>query len=241
MSAGTNTEPSTPTGEGTATEGVVDPLCAVPVPSWPSPHSSSPFQTMLNDTCTFEGSEAVGEGLRILLDCPMIETDPDEFVITGGPLPALPAIGAVIDLTLDYANFALDTSEQVVILRSEGALLYASVNAMYADAAFAGQTVFAPLQLDRVELCALKTSAAFDTDDGPDTGDFFACMKDGQAQLKVSAAGSDDLLLLEGEAGMIAAGEATYAVDVRQIWRAEDCNLDPGALITVAGFAIAAQ
>lgn len=233
----------TSTSGATDTEAPVDPVCAEPVPLWPDAHVYLPTRyPSLTDTCTLDASEAVDDGLQIVLGCPMSEMGSFELVITGGPTPTLPAIGSIIELSTTYIDGLEQRNSQVLILRGEGKLLYASVNAFYPDAAFAGQALLAPLMVDRDALCELTTTPDYETDDSPDTGLFFACMKDGRAQLQVSAVGSDDLLLLDAESGLIAAGQTTYSVDVRQIWRAEDCIFDvPEGLLTVAGFAIAAQ
>ncbi len=239
-------ETDTSTAGETDTGEPLDPVCGLPPdslsgPSWPENYLSFPhWSNALDEPCVLEATEVTDSGLRIVLDCPLHEQDLDkdtyEFTITAGPLPVLPPIGSTIDAFGTFGQIDISNDKQILILHSEGKLLYAAVGTLTLNPPIAGPEPYAPLTLARVDLCPLKPFS----DRGG--GDEFACAAGGRVQLRISAVGSDDLLLLEDEAGMIASGQTTYAVDVRRAWLVEDCGpeVSPG-VFDLFGFAIAAQ
>ncbi len=240
----------TSTGNPTTTDEPVDPACAAPPdqlsgPSWPDGYMMLPSWTgFLDEPCVLEATEAQGIGLKLILDCPQQEQELGqetfEIVITAGPIPVLPPIGATIDAHGEFVGIDISNDGQTVILRSEGKLLYAAVRALRIDPKSAGPEIYAPLVLSRADHCPLEPFIEGDT--SSPVGDGFICERGARAQLRVSTVGSEDLLLVDGEVAMIAAGQTTYAVDVRRAWQMENCAPDhPQGVLDFVGFAIAAQ
>ena len=249
-SPGTAGETDTSTAGETETGEPLDPVCGLPPdsqdgPSWPDNYVWFPaWGGMLNEQCVLEATEVTDIGLKLILDCPIREQeigqDTYEFTITGGPLPTLPPIGSTIDASGEFGGIDISNDSEMLVLRSEGKLVYAAVRALHIDPEFAAEA-YTPLALARIDLCLLKSFAEEDTA-LPPQGDGFVCERIARAQLRVSTAGSDDLLLLDDAAGMIAAGQTTYAVDVRRAWQVENCEPDhPQGVLDMVAFAIAAQ
>jgi hypothetical protein len=243
-SPGTGGATDTSTGGATDTGGPWDPICFDWMPFWSDRYLwSSAWEEMADEPCVLESTELIGNELRGVLDCPKYEKEQGidifEFFISSGPFPVLPPIGSTINVSGAAKEIDFGKDSETLILRSEGKLLYAAGRALYSDPSFAGPEAYAPLTIARVEFCPLGGSG--DGFDYPD-GDGFVCQGYARSQLRVSAVGSEDLLLLDDEVGMIAAGQTTYAVDVRQAWRVENCEPEGPLNVTgVFAFAIAAQ
>ena len=243
-------ETDTSTAGETDTGEPLDPVCGQPPdsqhgPSWPDNYVWFPaWGDALDEPCVLEATEVTDVGLKLVLDCPKHEQDLGqdtyEFTITGGPIPVLPPIGSTIDAFGEFGSIDVSNDSETLVLHSEGKLLYAAVRTLNLNPANAGPEPYAPLTLARFDLCPLKP--LFENDTGVfEPGDSFICEAGARAQLRVSAVGSDDLLLLDDEAGMIASGQTTYAVDVRRAWRMENCTESPPGVLDLVGFAIAAQ
>ncbi len=236
----------TSTGGTTDTGEPVDPACGVPMQFWAKEYLNVQiWGTMPDEPCVLESAEMTDVGLKGALDCPKFEQakgmDVFEFVLFDAPFPVFPPIGSTINVSGWRGELDISNGSETLILRSEGKLLYASGRALYHDPSLGGPEIYAPLTLARVDLCPMQPTGEFETG-MPLSGDGFVCENGARVQLRVSAVGSDDLLLLNGETGMIAAGQTTYAVDVRQAWRMENCAPEGPLVETgVFAFAIAAQ
>lgn len=240
------TDPST--SSGTDTGAPVDPICAQPPdlvtgPSWPDEYALFPPSVgILNEQCVLEATHMVDGDLKFVLDCPLYEQenglDTVEFVIVSGPMPTLPPIGALIDANGVFsADIGIEAAKdaEMLILRSEGELVYGTVRALHLDPVLAAE-FYMPLALAPVELCPLKFFA-----EAPD-GDDFACERGARAQLRVTAPGLADLLLLDDESTQFVVGPTTYNIDVRRAWQVENCGPNhPQGVLDMVAFAIAAQ
>jgi hypothetical protein len=221
------------------TDAPVDPQCAGDMPGWQDHHVyPSVLPDMRDEACTLESSLAADDGFHVVLDCPLLEQDRGldvfDINIVDGPLPALPPVGTPVDISLSTAEVDFDASSRTLVMRSQGKLLYASASALWPDAEFADQPVYAPLSLGRNDLCELATVDPGETDG-------FFCTGYGRTRIKLSAAGSPDLVLPDDTSGMITADGTTYAVHTRKAWRVADCYTGFIGDYTVAAFDIAAQ
>jgi hypothetical protein len=218
---GTTVEPDTDTGIG---EG-----CELPGNSFEWVVVSNADETWLepiDETCTVVSGVSEGNDLELHLDCPQHAIEHGEFVLvlTSGPTPAVvPQVGEPLEVYFQplVDSFIDSPQPELLFLRSEGVLLYASALGFYVGANGEAAAVehLAPLTVD-VEPgpCPL-----LDNPDWLEGSDGFDCKREARGMLLVTSPDDGPQLLVEAQVGTHHVGSLAYTSYVMLARVGEEC------------------
>lgn len=198
----------------------------------------------VDEDCTVVSADPVGDGVEVVLDCPAHAAanggEQPRFTVLAGPVPK-PVVGETLtvffEAHVDGSDFDLPVRELLFLRRADHLLYAAMWGKSYNDPDDLSQ-LFAPLAMTTpMGECPFTKSDEW----GGSTGsplDGFECFFGAVAELHLAFAADPPLVLLEGNAGQVAAGPLSYAADVRRAQLSEGCVDNPMRRIVTLAVAL---
>lgn len=182
----------------------------------------------VDEPCAFVSAAEVGPALELSFDCPDFAAEfsgPFVVRIESGPRPSpLPEPGAMFDVFAsgfdDDPNL---TSHAWLSLRRDGELVYAVTEGEQLLTEVLGDpAAYSPLDISRADVCEFVEAGETGVVDGS-----LLCLNAALSRLSIRVDDLEEVALADGEATTVAAAGVPYAIEVAQVRRLKDCNVDP--------------